>query len=101
MKLNEWIDEKVTIDVNTPVFDEKTKKVEVKKVPKTYTERVMYVDPPTHKIVCAKGQHEWYVEDKHRYIFACRNCKRKQIVYPVTYRFESGKLINKETNEIL
>jgi hypothetical protein len=96
---NVFIEEDITIKGFVPEETEKGLKFSVKDIPAK--QKTMYVDSPIKKIICARGEHNWRVIDKRNYIFACSNCKLKRKVYPVTYRFEKGQLIHKETSEII
>ena len=96
---NTWIEEEIEITKYTPTQEGgQTKfKKEIVKVP----QKTMYVDSPAKRVMCPTGQHYFFCIDKHKYIFACRYCQYKRQVFPVSYRYEDGKLINKETNEPL
>lgn len=103
MKLNEWIDEERDLEVNTIDF------VDGKVTPTTKTVKVkmktMYVNPPAHKVMCKKGEHDWYSLDPSQGLFACSKCEYKRIVEPVTYEYfkddKGGHLRHKITGLLL
>jgi hypothetical protein len=91
MKTNEWIEEEVEIDS----YDVKDGKLVPEK--SKHIQRSMYIDAKPKRVVCSRGKHHWYPVDIHEYIFACQNCKRKVRAFPVTYKFEDGKLTHRDT----
>ena len=99
--LNEWIDETVMVREVEPEVNKKTGKVKLiyKDVP--YQQKTMYVQPITQNVKCEDGQHNWYCEDKHKYLFSCTKCPYKMQAYPTTYRFENGHLIHKYTSRVI
>lgn len=99
--LDKWIDETVNVRTLVPVMDEKNKRVKLEYQDVPTKQRTMYVNPPSRKVMCAAGEHEFYCADKHKYIFACNRCSFKRQVFPTTYEFKDGNLIHKITGRIL
>jgi len=96
MKLNEWVEEKIPI--KSIKADEKGN---LQETTEWHTQKTIYIDPPAIKIVCKTGDHYWYVVDTHNHIFACKHCKRRVKVYPVTHDYKDGQLIHRQTKQLV
>jgi hypothetical protein len=69
----------------------------VSRVTEMEKQTVVYFDPTPRKVTCKDGEHYWIVEDKSKYLFSCTKCPRKRTVFPISYEYVDGKLINKRT----
>lgn len=96
---NQWIEEDVDVKVMTPVFNEKTKVVELKEEVKTFKQKTFYADSPQTKIVC--NDHRYVCLDKGKYLFKCKKCTWNRIAPPVSFKFdqETGILTRRRTGE--
>ena len=95
MKTNEWMEEKIPIKVRS--LDDKG---QLQEKTEWHTQKVVYIDAKPTRLACDAGGHNWYVIDTHKYLYGCRNCRRKVIAFPVTYKFDNGKLIHKATGDL-
>jgi hypothetical protein len=95
LKLNEWVEEQIEV----PSHEINPHTGEVKKSTKVETVKSIYIDPPKQKLRCS--DHYFESIDIHRYLFACKKCSFTRQVFPTTYRYEDGKLINKETGRVV
>ena len=104
MKLNEWKEEEVDLEI--PVID-----VDEHGVPHKTTSVIkakrksIYLDPPSRKVVCKSGKHDFYPVDKSKGLFACKKCEYYRIVEPITYEYfvdrSGGHLRNKKTGLLI
>ena len=97
-KVNEFIEEDVPIEVTTPVYDPKTKKVELKKETQTFKQKTYYSDSPPKKIVC--NEHTYVCVNKGRYLFQCTKCDWRRFALPVSFKFDpdTGVLTRRNSN---
>jgi len=70
---------------------------------KTVLERqtVRYIHAPKSKVRCKDGEHIFRPYDTRKGIFACTLCLYARKVFPSTYMFKDGKLINRTTGRVI
>lgn len=95
---NQWLEEDVELEINTPDVDMRTGRMKgIKKKKIKAKERVYYADAPTKQTVC--GNHYYEVIDKHKYIFKCKNCNYHRVAPPCTYDLVDGKLVRRSQDK--
>jgi hypothetical protein len=90
--LDTWISEKVDVTVTKPVIDENNK-VSFQEFTEQLTQKTMYSRGIKKKLSCKEEDHYWELDNPNTYDFKCRYCMKHKFAYPVTYRYEKGKLI--------
>jgi hypothetical protein len=94
---NVWTEEEVP--VKKTKFDPKTGKTfssyELEKV------KTMYIDAPKEKLRCKNGDHIFECINGSKGLFKCTNCPYHRQVYPSSYMFLNGRLVNKRTGLIV
>ena len=104
MKLNEWIEEEIELEVPTVDIDQNG--APYKTISKISAKRrSIYVDPPSRKVVCKRGEHDWYPVDTSKGLFKCSKCNYRRIVEPITYEYfkddKGGHLRHKKTGLLI
>jgi hypothetical protein len=97
--LDKWVEETKDLEIVTPKYSKKG--VEFVKKTIEAKENVVYTEPTNYRTFCARGEHHWECEDPHNYIFRCSKCSLKRKVFPITYDFKDGQLINRRTGELI
>jgi hypothetical protein len=97
-KLNEWIEEDVPVRRLVP--KESKGGVRFDLVTQMEKQRAIYVDAPPVRVGCKKGEHEWYMANKHTYFCKCRKCSMGRSIFPVTHTIKDGHIIHLVSGEI-
>ncbi len=97
--INEWTEEDIMVRTMSPEQTKEGVKLTVKDVPAK--QKVMYINAPIKKAICKRGEHNWYLKDNRKYLFACRNCGYIFRAFPTEFEFENNQLISKKTKEIV
>ena len=86
--LNKWIEEEVEVDTIKPVVNEAKNRIELKRVKQKATQRTLYSNKPTRRVVCTK--HVYACVNKGKYIFKCKKCDWYRIAPPITFKFDQN-----------
>lgn len=91
------IEEEIPVTKNqfNPTTGKVTTVIELEKVKTTY------LDIPKEKLRCQDGDHLFKVVDGAKGLFSCTNCPYHRQVYPTSYMFINGRLINKRTGRVV
>lgn len=101
-ELDAWKDEEKEVSHNVVVFNPEKNRLSVEKVtkkvviPTLYT-RVGNAMPAT----CAVGEHDWFMEDRHKHIAACHNCPKHRFLRAVFEYIEDGHIYDRDTDTLI
>lgn len=88
--------ERVAFDYNPT-----TKQIRPKVVKEKVGEVVRYTKGELKKLSCERGKHEYFMEDRHRHIAACKNCPKHLFLRAAYETIISGQVINRNTKELI
>lgn len=99
--LNTPIRTEEEIEKVVPVINEATKKISFEKEKEKVEVTTTYHYSKPERLSCKKGNHQWYMKDKKRWIASCPNCMKNLFLSPLTQTIKDGKIISRETEEII
>lgn len=98
---DEWIDEPKEIEHNVVEFNPKTGQISHKKEKTIEKIPTRYASSSESIITCAVGDHEWFMEDRHRHVAACTKCPKHRFLRAVYERIENGHIYDRDTGTLI
>lgn len=101
--LNTEILEEIEVDAPSYELSEDKKSASFKTVKKKVQVRTTYIKADEQKMMCKRGEHNWVMLDKHKYIIKCTNdgCIKHRILNPIVHQLKDGHLISRYTKEVI